>query len=289
MQGIDTLRVTERHEASQCSNDTIFIVSIQKTLIPTVLPFAEEYFLCEGDSRGLECTLNADFYSWKYNGVEIPSSNSQVILAFKPGKYSVYTRTGQCEGESREIEIFEKEKPNPRIFGQQEVEEMQKNIVYRLDSTMEYSTFEWFISGNGIISGNNKEKSVFVDFLDSGIVILTAREKTLFDCINKDTFLIHVKKTKLSNIDEHIQNSIQFLPHPIVSGEIFNIHGFNLMDQECTIEFIDILGRLQYRSSDIRIVNGTLQLVTPRIQEGLYHIRIATRNDNFSQFIHVTH
>lgn len=288
MQGIDTLRVTEKHEASQCSKDTIFIVSIQKTLIPTVLPFAEEYFLCEGDSRGLECTLNADFYSWNYNGVEIPSSNSQIILAFKPGKYSVYARTGQCEGESSEIEILEKEKPNPKIVGPKECEEMQKNIVYHLDSTLEHSTFEWSISGNGIISGNQKEKSVIVESLDSGIVILTAREKTIFDCINKDTFLIHVKKTTLSNIYEQIQQSIQFIPHPIVSGEIFNIHGFNLMDQECSIEFLDILGRLQYRSTDIRIMNGILQLVTPQLQDGIYHIRIATRDGYFSQFIHIS-
>jgi hypothetical protein len=288
LSGVDTLKVKEYNVRSQCSKDTFLLVTVQNTLLPKVIPFAEEFYLCEGDSRGLECSISADYYSWKFNGEIIQGSNQKVLLAFRPGNYSVFTRIGDCDGESKEITITEKEKPHPIINGQREVELLQNNLEYQADSTFKESSLEWFISSKGSIIGENRGRSVKINALDSGVIVLSVIEKSLFDCIGLDSFLINVKKPIINDISDDIHESLQILPNPVITGEQFRINGLNGISEKYTIEFFDVLGRNNYIINDISISsNGTLDLIAPLLQEGIYFIKISSQYTIRKELIYI--
>lgn len=286
--GVDTIRVKEIHTPTGCSKDTFLIVKIQQSLSPDIIPFANEYYLCEGDSRGLECTIDADYYEWKFNGEILPELHNKIILAFKPGKYRVTAKSGQCSGESKDIEILEKPKPSPIINGPRIVEELQRAIVYQADSSLQQSTFEWSISGKGTINGGSKDKSVKIDMLDSGSVILTVTERTPFDCFEKDTFLIQVIKSAVSGVKEQAQSSLHFIPHPITAGEKAYMVGIASAKPINEIEFIDMLGRMQAVISGVPVVlDGRCEIMVPSIPQGMYMMRIRFESETLTQLIHI--
>ena len=271
-QGIDTVRITETHGLTKCSRDSFLIVSIQKTISPTVYPFAEEYFLCEGDSRGLECNVDADEYIWKFNGEVIPYSKSKIHLAMKEGTYSVFVKQGLCSGESKGIFIAEKDKPQPSISGPTIIEDLQNNVPYSVTSTLTGSTFEWQIEGNAIINGSKNGTSVNVHFLDTGAVKLIVIEKTLFDCIDKDTLNIKVNKNTMTSVHEK-GTEIIISPHPLKSGQTFSVTNAYAHVENIHVQLFDLLGRCQFERI-IHTNQPNFDVLIPNLLSGFYQLRL---------------
>ncbi|MFN5006556.1 MAG: T9SS type A sorting domain-containing protein [Ignavibacteria bacterium] len=275
--GIDTLRVSIINTLTGCARDTFIIVSVVNSIKPLITSFGNQNVFCKGDSRGLECLTDAQFYQWKRNGKIIDGASDKIYLAFEAGVYTVHIKSGICEGESEILKLIEYDNPKPLILGEKNVVAGSDELEYRVSAQGVKSTL-WSVSNNAIIKGSPLSDKINIQFPEPGKVKVSAKQESEFGCTGEDSIIIHV--TSMTDVKEASFRSFGFFisPNPTGESDQFLVRFAETPHQDITIELLDILGSVHY-SNTLQAGSETSTIPVQGLSSGMYMLRVRMNNE----------
>jgi hypothetical protein len=240
-EGVFNLRVI-------CSSppDTLILnkkVSLIK-LYPKIILFGDNNYFCEGDSRGLTCSIVADSYIWKRNNIEIADAIEKTYIAFVPGLYSVVTVFRSCLAESPQQEIIKYDAPSSNISGD--------SIIF-LNSQSKYQTeyrdnhrYNWTTSNNIQIQGLDTNNFVYVKATSGEKGYVQVKVTSEIGCIAIDSITPVI--AGLSSVSDTLsflyeEKEYKVVRNPVAKGNYFNIEFFKIPTSPVILDIFDLFGR----------------------------------------------
>ncbi len=179
--GSGWVQLTHIIDTSRCTIDTVVTVNIGSGLKPVIRSSGGTVF-CAGDSIVLS-TDSYRSYLWS------TGDTTQSIVVRGPGRYSVTaTSSSGCIGISDTVEVKMRDQLRPVIVGAS-LTCLNIGVSYTVEDAAN-STFEWSLSGGGVIFTSQKGATVGVRWTKPGTWVIYVRQMLDASSCSADTSMV---------------------------------------------------------------------------------------------------
>jgi len=178
--GSGWVRLTHMIDTSRCTIDTVITVTVNPGIKPSIASSGGTVF-CAGDSVVLS-TDSHESYLWS------TGDTTQSIVVREAGRYSVTATSGGCSGTSDTIEVKMRDQLHPVIIGPS-LACLNVGVSYTIEDG-ENSTFNWTISGGGVIFTSQKGATIGVRWTQPGTWVVSVRQTINASSCAADTSMV---------------------------------------------------------------------------------------------------